>query len=53
MRKIFPEIMAACLLCCAFVATAALTACGDADTEVSDQPFERTATEAGASQTVV
>jgi hypothetical protein len=53
MRKRFPEIMAACLLCCAFVATAALTACGDDGPEVFDQPFVRIATEAGASQTVV
>lgn len=53
MRKIFPEIMAACLLCCAFVATAALTACGDDGPEVFDQPFVRIVCPGGTSSQVV
>ena len=45
--------MAVCLVCCAFVATAVLTACGDDGPEVFDQPFVRIATESGASNTIV
>lgn len=53
MSKRFPKIMAVCLVCCAFVATAVLTACGDDGPEVFDQPFVRIATESGASNTIV
>jgi len=53
MSNIYSRITAVCLLCCAFVATAALTACGDDGPEVFDQPFVRIATESGASSTVV
>lgn len=53
MSKIYSRIMAVCLVCCAFVATAVLTACGDDGPEVFDQPFVRISTESGASSTVV
>lgn len=53
MSNIYSRITAVCLLCCAFVATAALTACGDDGPEVFDQPFVRIATPSGTSSQVV
>lgn len=44
---------ALCMACCAFVATVALTACGDDGPEAFDQPFVRIAAPNGASSQVV
>jgi hypothetical protein len=44
---------ALCMACCAFVATAALIACGDDGPEAFDQPFVRIAAPNGASSQVV
>ena len=45
--------MAACWVCCVFVATSMLTACGDDGPEAFDQPFVRIAAPNGSSSQIV